>query len=289
MKDKINSTIDKLFEKPLIAIPVSIFAYYIPWFLFGKLGSTTVASYTIRIIVGLMLTIFVYWLRKDHMYSCGIKKHGIKAFTPIIPIVVIFVLTMIFRIANTPDISALLFIYTGIMAIEAGFCEEFMVRGIPLGNTLWRHNNLKQIIWISIYSSVIFGLLHLGNVVRTGSLAHSGMQAFVDIFAGLFFVAVYLRSGSIIPGIVAHALWDYLLMFDPKNMVNGDFQPISKITNTLPTLPSTIPITEDQLRTIIAVTTVLLILIVATAWILLTLFILRKSKRNDIVANFTKE
>lgn len=289
MKEKVNSVLDKLFEKPLIAVPVSIFAYYIVWKLIGELGSTTVSSYAIRLVFGAVVAVFVFWLRKDHMYSCGIKKRGIKAFTVIIPVAVICVAAVINTTLKNPDMPKIVYLYAALFAMEAGVCEEMMVRGIPLGNTLWKNNNIKDIFKLCVYTSVIFGLLHLGNFFRTGDIFITGTQACVDIFAGLFFAAVYIRTGSIIPGMVGHALWDYFLMCSPDNLVDGDFSPIHQMGDVVGKIGQNLELNAETILAVRIMSFLITVLAVGAFWMILTRILVRKSKRDEIVDNFTKE
>lgn len=288
MKEKINVALDKMYEKPLIGIPVSIFVFYIIWYFAGKIGTTDVESYFAHLICGIIITLLFVWLRGDRIYSCGLKKRGIKAFSCTLPIIAIFVVVMITKFATSSDITMELVLKTLVVAAEAGICEEAMVRFIPLGNTLWRKDNFKSIIGLSIYSSVIFGLMHIGNVAITNDFATTGMQAFVDIFAGLFLVAVYLRTGSIIPGMVCHFLWDFMLILSPKNLVNGDVQVYEDVSETLSRVANEGGISLEEATSLMKVIQPIFISFVAIFWLILTCILLRKSKRAEIVENFTK-
>jgi len=288
MKAKVNSLLDKIFEKPIIGIPFAIAVFYIIWFFVGKIGTTIITKNIIRIIAGIIMSAFFIWFRGDGIYSCGIKKRGIKGCLFVLPVVILFCLGIIIRIVTTPDVSPKLFLYAGIMAVEAGFCEEMMVRFFPLGNTLWRQKSIKGIIQVSIYSSVIFGLLHIGNVAITKDFASSGMQALADVCAGLFLVAVYLRTGSIIPGIICHSLWDFLLMFDPKNLVGDDFAVYGNVSDTVGTIVQESGLTEQTVHTLLLVAQGVAMVVIGSFWIVLTCIMLRKSKRNEIMENFER-
>lgn len=288
MKEKINASLDKMYEKPLIGIPVSILVFYVIWYFAGKIGTTVLANYISHFICGIIITLLFVWLRGDRIYSCGLKKRGIKAFTCTLPIIVISAVVLISKFRSMPGISAELVWKVAVVAVEAGIIEELMVRFIPLGNTLWRKNNIKSIIGLSIYSSVIFGLMHLGNVVLTNDFAGTGMQSIVDIFAGLFLVAVYLRTGSIIPGMLCHFLWDYILILNPDNLVNGDIKVYSDITSTLSQASEKMGKSTEEVAAFMNVARPAMICAIALFWLVLTCILLRKSKRAEIVENFTK-
>lgn len=56
--------------------------------------------------------------------------------------------------------------------------------------------------WLS--ATVIYGALH--------ALSGNFMLAMAALLAGLFWGLVYLRYGSVIPGIISHSLWDLLIL-----------------------------------------------------------------------------
>lgn len=289
MKEKINHLLDKIFAHPIIGIPLAITIYFIPWMFIGRLGTTNVSVFAIRLAFGIVFSALIYWLRGEHMYSCGLKKQGIKAFRFILPILVVFVLAMRSKLAHYEDLSWTLFLYTAVLSLEAGFCEEMMVRAIPLGNTLWHRKSAGQMLWLAVYSSFFFGLLHLGNVMMSGDFAITGGQVVAAMFAGLYFAAVYLRSGSIIPGIVAHTLWDFFLIFDPKSLVNGDIVPIPNLAGFTEEMAKELSLTVEEARGVFIFSMILVVSAIAAVWLSMSLFLLRKSKHEEIKQNFTRE
>ncbi|MGG3926439.1 type II CAAX endopeptidase family protein [Metabacillus fastidiosus] len=74
--------------------------------------------------------------------------------------------------------------------------EEFLYRGILYGFLANKYH-----FWIGlIVSSVIFGVLHTGFPV-TASLM------------GLIFALLYKRTGSLLPPIILHAVWNSIVVF----------------------------------------------------------------------------
>ncbi len=70
-----------------------------------------------------------------------------------------------------------------------------------------------------ILLSLIFGVAHIGNALIGANIGMSVMQVINSFFMGVFFSALYLRTGSIVPSMVAHGLVDFVsFAFDP--MVN---------------------------------------------------------------------
>lgn len=98
----------------------------------------------------------------------------------------------------------------GILAantIAVGFSEELMFRGV-----LFRGLRASLGVWPSILvTSVLFGAVHVFNVFTTGDLLAAVMQACAAFMSGVFFLAIYIRTRSIVVGMIFHALWDFLL------------------------------------------------------------------------------
>jgi membrane protease YdiL (CAAX protease family) len=60
-----------------------------------------------------------------------------------------------------------------------------------------------------IMTSLLFGSVHVLNVFSTGDFAGSALQALAATMSGFVFMAILIRTGSIWPAIIYHALWDF--------------------------------------------------------------------------------
>lgn len=86
-----------------------------------------------------------------------------------------------------------------------GFSEELMFRGAIL--QAFRH---ATSIWPAVLlTSVAFGAIHSLNVFVTGDLKTALIQSSAAFLSGLMFIALRLRTGSLWPPIIVHALWDF--------------------------------------------------------------------------------
>lgn len=86
-----------------------------------------------------------------------------------------------------------------------GFSEEVMFRGVLL--QAFRH---ATSIWPAVLlTSVAFGAVHSLNVFVTGDLMAALIQSAAAFLSGLVFIALRLRTGSLWPPIIVHALWDF--------------------------------------------------------------------------------
>ena len=74
---------------------------------------------------------------------------------------------------------------------------------------------------LSMATSIIFGVIHVGNVFNGARIEIGILQAVATTFAAFFFVAVLLRTGNIFVPIALHAAWDYISFTTDPTVVNG--------------------------------------------------------------------
>lgn len=96
---------------------------------------------------------------------------------------------------------------------SVGLFEEVIVRAILIGHMMhhWKgdaHRIRKAVVW----SSVIFGVLHIGNVFSNpiGTL----IQILFATGIGILFAAVYLRTRNLWSCILVHAINDFCAAID---------------------------------------------------------------------------
>ena len=87
-----------------------------------------------------------------------------------------------------------------------GFAEETFARGVLL-KLLMPGGPLRAVFM----SSVLFGLMHFGNVLIRGNPAIVGAQAVGAACFGIAYAALRLRTGTIWPLMLLHALDDLFL------------------------------------------------------------------------------
>jgi membrane protease YdiL (CAAX protease family) len=106
------------------------------------------------------------------------------------------------------------------MSLSAGFGEEAMFRGlaVPIGMGYLRGKN--RILITAIVTSVVFGLSHLGNA--SGGNAIGIVQAVATIGSGLFYAAVFLRTGSVMLTVAMHFLADWMYFLTNPALQNGE-------------------------------------------------------------------
>jgi hypothetical protein len=93
-----------------------------------------------------------------------------------------------------------------VVSVTAGFCEEVAFRGYLMTRLrlLTKSNS-----WVipTIVSSLVFGICH----------SYQGIAGFILIsIYGVLFSLLYIRTGSLWPGIIAHFFQDVMYIFFPS-------------------------------------------------------------------------
>ena len=107
------------------------------------------------------------------------------------------------------------------MAIAAGFYEEIIFRGVtvPIGMRYFKSE--KRVGILVLLSALVFGLMHIGNIVNGASLQMGIAQGVATTFAGIFLIAVFLRTGNILFPIFMHSIYDYMCFVTDPTLENG--------------------------------------------------------------------
>ena len=88
-----------------------------------------------------------------------------------------------------------------------GFSEELAFRGV-----LWGGARKALSFWPAfLLVSAAFGSVHVFNAILTGELAAAGVQALNAFMSGAAYLAIRIRTRSILPIMVIHALWDFVV------------------------------------------------------------------------------
>ena len=106
-------------------------------------------------------------------------------------------------VLGLPPAGTLLFIALNTALI--GLSEEWMFRGV-----LFQGLRSRLSMWPAILlTSLLFGAVHVLNVITTGQLAEAAVQAVAAFMSGMLLIALLIRTGSIWVPITYHALWDF--------------------------------------------------------------------------------
>ena len=107
------------------------------------------------------------------------------------------------------------------MAIAAGFYEETIFRGVtvPIGMRYFKSE--KRVGILVLISALVFGLMHIGNIVNGASVQMGIAQGIATTFGGILFIAAYLRTGNILIPIFMHGIYDYMCFVTDPTLESG--------------------------------------------------------------------
>ncbi len=89
-------------------------------------------------------------------------------------------------------------------AVLVGISEELACRGV-----LFQGFRARFRVWPAIWlTSLIFAALHVLNGFVIGNFGIAAVQALAAFCTGMLFMAIRIRTGSLYPCIVLHALWN---------------------------------------------------------------------------------
>jgi membrane protease YdiL (CAAX protease family) len=91
-----------------------------------------------------------------------------------------------------------------LLTLMIGFEEEAIWRGIIM-RALLPKGVLPAVFW----SSFLFGIVHFGTIFLGANPAYSLLQVVASLLGGVPLAAIRLRTNSIWPGILLHALNDF--------------------------------------------------------------------------------
>ena len=212
-------------KHPLIAV---VLAFVIPTVIIVLISNiadkiSVNAGYLGMVVAAVVvMLLFKAWFSPEFK---GFVKPGICAkkiglmMIPFFIFVVLSVLSfLIFHgtIAFNPTLKAVF------MGLSAGFGEESMFRIFALAIVMRFLKKENKALTATIVLSVVFGLSHIGNIRQGADPGMTVAQVFTSLFMGLFFAAIYLRSGSVILPVFAHSFYDWVcFVTDPTVSSDG--------------------------------------------------------------------
>jgi membrane protease YdiL (CAAX protease family) len=107
------------------------------------------------------------------------------------------------------------------MAIAAGFYEETIFRGVTVPIGMRYLKSEKRVGILVLISALVFGLMHIGNIVNGASVQMGIAQGIATTFGGILFIAAYLRTGNILIPIFMHGIYDYMCFVTDPTLESG--------------------------------------------------------------------
>ena len=199
----------KLYEKSEIT-------FAILWIVIYTVGMGTLKSnfgldslWQMLGLIVLSAAMFLFVNRNGLMEKYGLAgwAKNSKAMLWFIPLWILSCLNLFsgFR----PDYPMPGLIYAAVSMALVGFVEELLFRGF-LFKAMLKDGNVKAAV---IISSVTFGLGHILNLFTGQDLIETLNQVFFAVAVGFVFTFVFYKSGSLLPGILAHSFIDVSSVF----------------------------------------------------------------------------
>lgn len=172
----------------------------------------------------LLLAVYWRWFWPEYRGSLPLENKSYWLRFAGIAVVVVFVIQMAsFLIEKTeigfPHFASLC------AALMAGCFEEAVYRGIGCSYLMRQWPDEKGILRTMLITSVIFALVHAVNLLAGAPLGITIVQIVNAMGLGMFLCAVFLRSGSLWPGIIIHTFFDAIAFMDTSSLTtNGTFK-----------------------------------------------------------------
>lgn len=171
---------------------------------------------TLFSVIGGFVVLFFYYFWYKPEYNC--KHHKKEAWKLTAPILIYWFI--FFGIVYTivaghftfgiPTFSA------AIPMVAAGICEEVAFREVGISYMRRQRKGEKMILPTLLFTSISFGITHIMNAI-SGNILQSCVQSLLAVTLGVFFGAVFIRTGNIWPCIVAHGLHDLFITCFSEN------------------------------------------------------------------------
>ena len=205
----------KLFEKNEVTFSVVLIVIYVVGSsVMQRVSASLGAEFLAEMIFCLILSgLLIVFIGKNRLGDyLGLKKPWVSAVKMLfyIPLILTAGAGAFFGLGMKYGVGAA--VRHTVMMICVGFLEEVIFRGF-----LFRGIAKSSLTRAVVISSLTFGIGHIVNLLNGMALLENSVQMVFAVAVGFMLVFVFLRTGSIIPCIVFHALNNCLSAF-----VTGD-------------------------------------------------------------------
>ena len=222
MEDMSQKKAHKILDRPILStILLYVFVLVLSgvlqlpkYFLWGT-NTSGEMQYLYDIIesfVLLLITELIYtkvWFRGEFEGTLkGDLGYGFRLLIPLFAVeIVIFVFE---RIMGIGSLNNILFVLS--LSVTAGIVEEVAFRSLVVANLMRIAKTYKGMLAAVASTSLIFGAVHMTNLLQGANLSSTISQFFSATIMGIFMAAVYLACGSILPAMVFHFLNDVIAL-----------------------------------------------------------------------------
>lgn len=185
-----------------------------------------IPGYTTNGAIGFVIvSLIALWLYKRWFYPefegnlrGGNPREGIRLS---LLILIYWIITFPIQFLFTPAVFGWPTFRTLSLSLMAGFIEEVSFRGLPVSLLMRQWRDERRILAVSVLTSVVFGVIHIANLVSGANPGSTIMQIIGATGMGLFLCGVYLRCRNLWITIAVHALHDLLCFLDVAGIHDG--------------------------------------------------------------------
>lgn len=204
----------------------------------GLFGPDNAAATSVATAAAALLCLAIHrsWFKGEFDGSLKLKNFGLGMLL-LLPSLLFFVTNLTEVSFKTLTPAAVLTAFC--MALGPGVMEEVAFRGLAGSNFMRVWRDEKKLVPVVTLTALLFGLVHISNILAGAGKAVSFTQAVYSFGAGVMFAAVYLRTGSLLPSILVHTLVDMSAFMTSELMESGgvlsgnSFDPSMLITGLL--------------------------------------------------------
>jgi membrane protease YdiL (CAAX protease family) len=166
---------------------------------------TTLRSLTVPVALSVLFAIAVISVLRQWPQIIH-EDNPVQPWVWIVPVVLVVAAFGVADYENLGAIDSGLLITVVATSLMVGVGEELMFRGVTI--QALRDNGMSE-HKVALWSSVIFGGVHITNLITEGPGAIG--QVIIVSVSGFFFYLSYRVAGTIVVPILLHALWDFSL------------------------------------------------------------------------------
>ncbi|EHO49866.1 CAAX amino terminal protease family protein [Lentilactobacillus kisonensis DSM 19906 = JCM 15041] len=177
-------------------------------------GTTPFVHASFRLLFALIISGIIYYiLRTAKVRADPIKYSRAAKIWGIIFLVVFLILFLLLDPIPRQVLAVFhshTFIADTMMALSAGFAEEFLFRGLLLSTFMrvFRNNALKY-TFSACASALCFGSMHLANLVNGQLLIPTIQQAIYAFVLGVMLASIRITTNTMTWTVLAHFLLDW--------------------------------------------------------------------------------
>ena len=169
------------------------------------MGFSSIVATIIATVLALLL--YKRWFRPE--FKGVVKGDGLKEGLLYASVIIIYwiITAIVMNMTNTFEFKG---ITMSILAtsIMAGCIEEISFRHGLISTILRNENKEENYIKICVISAVAFGFVHLLNAAMGANLMSTLLQVVSAGCLGIFFAAIFVRTGNILVPMIVHTVHD---------------------------------------------------------------------------------